>query len=307
MGIKTSKFVLYGKIEADYGVDPTCAVADVLTASNVNLDKIFNPQALKVGSKSEYYKSLPGHQLAALSFDIPLTRAITNGVAGEITKLLQACCWGLASGEDNQFDVLNEPESDSSMYFEYYHDGVKEIISGARGSASFKLEAGLFPMVSFTFTGLYNSVSAVALPAITTYKHGTLFPVKANTLKIGGTNYHSFILNFSDGNVVSILRDANATEGVYMLDVSDCDARGDINVLVESANAATLEALVENSTSSTILFEYDAAGVGDAKNPVISITAIFEDVTREEVEGFLYYTMPFVITAIDIDIETAAA
>lgn len=308
MSLRVPKFVLMGKIETTYGDDPTLAVADdVITTDGIpTLTKEFNAQNIRRGDKSFFYKNLPGIQLATLAFDVPLTIATANGVAGEVTKLLTACCWGVKTAETNQFDALGEPETLSSMYIEFYNDGVKEILSGARGVASFRFESGTIPIIHFEFTGIYNSDSAVAVPTVVSFKHGTLYVVKAGSMKIATVNYHSSLLEFTDGNIISPIKDASATEGIYQVQVSDCEPRGTINALVDTAaNAGTLEGLVENATASDILYEAVPAGAGDAKNPVITLSVIFESFTRESDENILRYSMPFVITAIDLDIEKA--
>lgn len=309
MSLRFGKYVLLGKLEpiASYGEDPTPVVADdVINARNIVLTPEYNPQNVPRGDKGFWYKNYPGAQLKTLSFDIPLTIATANGVAGEITKLLDACAYKEKTAKVNQFDTIDEYNAtNSSMYFYFYNDGILEKLSGARGSATFRLEAGLEAMVHFEFTGLYVSGAADGVPDVTTYLSGPIYVVKGSTLTLG-SDYYSSIVEFADGNVITPIRSASATEGIYRIGISGTDPRGTINPLVESTNAATLEALVENGTPATIVYEAIPAGEGDAKNPVISIGVIIENYTREDEGGFLRYAMSFLITSLDINIEKAA-
>jgi len=307
MGLRLARYVLLGKLEpiASYGEDPTPVVADdVIQARNITLTPEYNPQNIPRGDRGFWYKTLPGAQLKTLSFDVPLTKALVNATAGEITKLLDACAYKEKTAEVNEFDTIEEYNAtNSSMYFYFYNDGILEKLSGARGTATFRLEAGLEAMVHFEFTGLYVSGSAVSCPEVTAYKSGTMYVVKGSTLTLGA-NYHSSFVEFTDGNTLTAIRDASGVEGIYRIEVASANARGTLDTLVETANAATLEALVENGTPATITYEAIPAGVGaDDKNPVITIGVIIESYTRVEEGGYLRYLMSFVITSLDIDLE----
>jgi len=309
MGLRLARYVLLGKLEpiASYGVDPTPTVTDdVINARNITLTPEYNPQNIARGDKGFWYKNLPGAQLKTLSFDVPLTKAVTNGVAGEITKLLNACAYKEKTSETNQFDTIEEYNAtNSSMYFYFYNDGILEKLSGARGTATFRLEAGVEAMVHFEFTGLYVSGSADTVPTVTAYKSGAIYVVKGSTFTLGA-NYHSSFVEFTDGNILTPIRDASATEGIYRIAVASANARGTIDALVESDTAATLEALVENGTPASIVYENVPGAAEDAKNHVITIGVVIESYTRVDEGGYLRYSMPFIITSLDIDLEEAA-
>jgi len=311
MTLRLSKYVLYAKLEpiASYGTAVTPTIADTVNARNVVLTPEYNPQNIPRGDRGFWYKTLPGAQLRTLSFDVPLTCAKTNGVAGEITRLLIACGWFEASGETNRFDKICEYNAtNSSLNFLFYNDGIRHTMYGARGSASFTISAGMEPIVHFVFTGLYVSGDAVEQPAITPdkYMSGTIFVVKGSSIEIGGVYYHFSNLEFTDGNVIVPIRDASATEGIGEIGISDTNPRGTINPLVESSNAATLETLVENGSDVVLTYEAFPTAGGDDKNPVLGMTIKFESYTREDESGFLRYTMPFIITALSLDLEKAA-
>lgn len=295
--IRIARYLLLGEIEANYGEDPTPTVADALNAWDIALAKLYNPQSHKTGNVSVYYDSLPGQQLATLSFKVFLSIASVAATESYLSKLLKGCAWSHTVPTTNKFDTICEYATDSSMTFYYYHDGILEKLIGARGTAKFHIEAGLKPWVEFAFTGLYGSVSAVAVPSSPTYLETTASVVKGDELKIATVDYHSITLELSDNNVVSTIRDANSTEGIYSIEIVDANPEGTIDAMVETTNAATLEALIENGTDSAILFDSTVANLKVGCNGIFTA----RDIT--DVEGILRYQMPFVVTgSVDIDL-----
>ena len=297
MAIRVNRYVLLGKKEVTYGSDPSPTKDNVINARNIVLDKDFGAQNIKVGDKSEFYSNLPGIQTAKLSFDVFLTAEKTAGTESELGELLDACGYGI-SGTDN-YNSINDPQSSSSMYFYYYEDGLLHKVAGARGTATFQIEAGIVPFVHFEFTGLYVSGSAEAIISIDAYRNGTIFVAQANTLTLNSVGYHSYSLEFTDGNKLAILKDATANYGVYRIEFADAEPKGKVDAIVETANIGTLEALVENGTAFDLVFEKDTG-----LNPAIVLNVIAEDYARENDNGILRFSIPFIIKSITINLVT---
>jgi hypothetical protein len=89
------------------------------------------------------------------------------GVAPEIAPLLKAC--GFAETVVGATSVTYKPSSSqsvhksSSMYF--YDDGLRLIMTGARGKVSFDFQVGKPAMAAFEFIGHFVSITDQALPA----------------------------------------------------------------------------------------------------------------------------------------------
>lgn len=302
MAIRLARYYLLGKLETTYGSDASPTNDDVILAQNLSFKKEFNPINVKVGSSAEYYKALTGNMFATLSFDVPLRVGYYDMIQkqGDISKLLQACGYDVDASSDNEFVAFMKPESQSSMTFYYLHDGLREKITGARGSAKFTIKAGEVPMVHFEFTGLYNGVDTATMASSVDYgaKNGDIFVAKGATMTVGGTDYHTELLEFADNNKLVVIPSVSATNGVYMIEFADAEPSGNVDVLVETSNASTLEGLVTSESSVTISFKK-----GTSENPTITITAFVNDREMQDADGLLRYKLGFAINGITINLE----
>lgn len=281
---------------ASYGDDavPTAADNPARAFDIGEISKEFNSQEIRAHDVATYVKAIAGLKYSTINFKLYLTRASANGVLHTLSVLLKSCHWKHSSATVNQFDTIGEPDAaNSSATIYLYTDGLLEKITGARGTAIFHIEAGKCPYVEFTMTGLYASVTAVALPAISAanYKEGEIFTAAANTLTIATVNYHSFILEFTDGNTVKPIPSCTDINGVDLVGIPESAPQGNIHYLGDTTTAATIEALIDNSTESAIAF-------ANASYPdlAISFNASFKSRPIADVEGYMAWDLPFVIT-----------
>jgi len=292
---------------ADYGTDPTPTAADnpVRAVEIGEIVKEYGSQDIRTHDVATYVKAIAGVKYATINFKVYLTRSSANGVLHTLSVLLKACFWSHSSETINQFDTIGDPDADNSSATIYlYTDGLLEILSGARGTATVHIEAGKVPYVEFTMTGLYASVTAVAVPTITAtnYKEGEIFTAAANTLTIAETPYHSYILEFTDGNVVNAIPSCTDTNGVALIGIPESAPQGNIHYLADTTTAATIEALIDNSTESAIAFANT-----DYANLAISFNASFKSRPIADVEGYMAWDLPFVITGtIAVDLSKPA-
>jgi len=281
---------------ASYGTDavPTAADNPVRMVEAGEIGKEYDPQEIRTHDVSTYVKVIAGVKYSTINFKVYLTRASANGVLHTLSVLLKACHWSHSSSTINQFDTIGDPDAaNSSATIYLYADGLLEKLAGARGTAKVHIEAGKVPYVEFTMTGLYSSVTAVALPTISAanYKEGEIFTVAANTLTIATVNYHSYIFEFTDGNAVKPIPSGTDANGVYFIGIPESAPQGNIHYLADTTTAATIEALIDNSTESAIAFANT-----DYANLAISFNASFKSRPIADVEGYMAWDLPFVIT-----------
>ena len=295
---RTSRKALLVKTEpiASYGTDavPTAADNPARAVEIGEVIKEYSSQEIRTHDVSTYVKAVAGVKYATINFKVFLTRASSNGVLHTLSVLLKSCFWKHSSSTINQFDTIGDPDAaNSSCSIYLYTDGLLEILTGARGTAKVHIEAGKVPYVEFTMTGLYTSVSAVAVPTITAtnYKEGEIFTAAANTLTIAETPYHSYILEFTDGNAVNAIPSCTDTNGVALIGIPESAPQGNIHYLTDTTTAATIEALIDNSTESAIAFANT-----DYANLAISFNASFKSRPIADVEGYMAWDLPFVIT-----------
>lgn len=281
---------------ASYGTDavPTAADNPARAIDIGEITKEYNSQEIRTHDVATYVKAIAGMKYATINFKLYLTRASSNGILHMLSILLKSCYWSHSSSTVNQFDTIGEPDAaNSSATIYLYNDGLLEKITGARGTAKFHIEGGKVPYVEFTMTGLYASVSATSLPTISAanYAEGEIFTAAANTLTIATVNYHSYILEFTDGNTVNPIPSCTDTNGVVLIGIPESAPQGNIHYLGDTTTAATIEALIDNSTESAIAFENT-----DYPNLAISFNASFKSRPIADVEGYMAWDLPFVIT-----------
>lgn len=297
------------KLEATYGTDPTPdSTNDPARAFEIgDINKEFDSQLIRAHDVATYTKAVSGVVFATLNFKIYLTRTSANGTEHMLSRLLKACFWKHSASTVNQFDVIGEPvgaAANSSVTIYAYHDGVVEKIVGARGTATFHIEAGKCPYVEFTMTGEYQSVSAAAMPSITVsnYKEGEIFTAAANTLTIGGSGYHSYMLEFTDGNTVNPIPSCVDTNGVALIGIPETNPNGKVHYLVDTTNAATIEALIDNSTSTAIAYSNS-----DYANLAVSFNANITGRPIADVEGYTAWDLQFaIIGSVSINVSKPA-
>ena len=171
----TKRDVLLAKVESTYNTDPTAtAAANSILVENLS----WGTAGLRMHSRPAVKPSigmLPdvhGDTLATLSFSCEVKgpgAAYSASVLPEIDPLLRGC--GFAATIDttpSSESATYDPASTSldSVWFEYYQDGTKIVISGAVGNVNFNYEAGKPVMANFTFTGhMANSGSRASRAA----------------------------------------------------------------------------------------------------------------------------------------------
>lgn len=158
------KYIL-AKIESTYGTDPVAVGGDAILTKNLQI----NPQQgnrvnrdldrSTLGNDSEIATS----RYTTISFDVELAGSGTAGTAPGFGSLLRAC--GLNETIVASTSVTYAPVSESfeSVTIDFRIDGELHKLTGARGTVSFSLTRDEIPMMSFEFTGLYNTPTAPAL------------------------------------------------------------------------------------------------------------------------------------------------
>ena len=231
--IKTRRRVLAAKVESVEGI------AEVLTAAEggiLALDVKWTPDikmlqrnaALPTLSK---LKQLPGLALAHVSFKAELmgrTAAFSALNLPYLDPYLRAC--GFAATLDvsaGAEKVTYKPASTGlpSLTIGVYSDGVRKLLTGARGAVKFTSEVGGQIFAEFDFVGAYNAVTDVAILAPT-------FPTFAPPLLTGASfTVGAFAavmksISFDMGNKLAPREDMNAASGYKSFMITDRDPSG---------------------------------------------------------------------------------
>lgn len=209
MPIKWRSKILLAKIETAYGTDPTPAAAtDAILAVDVKLSPM---EGSDVGRDLELpylgaQGTIPTEVHAKIGFKVELAPSGTAGTAPRWGVLLRGC--GVAQTISTGTSVTYNPVSDNheSLTFHLWIGGTRYAIIGARGDATFTVNAQGIPQIEFEFTGLFTmpaEVSRPASPSLSAFQTPQV-ATTANTptFTIGGTPFVMRSFKFAMGNAV---------------------------------------------------------------------------------------------------------
>lgn len=232
---------ILAKEESTYGTDssPTGS-ADAIQVSALEI----SPAESEVLSR-DLIRSYLGNspQLIAntrvtVTFTVEYSGSGTAGTAPQYGPLLKAC--GMSETVVASTSVTYAPVSTSfdsvTMYID--SDGIRHIVTGARGSFTISLNANQIPVYNFTMTGQYNAPTDTASPTLT-------FQNQADPEIFNDTNTTAFTLYSATGLALQSAEIDLGNEVVYRELVNS-----DKEVLITN-RAATANFVIETPTLAT--------------------------------------------------------
>lgn len=193
--------VLLAAVESTYGVKPTLGAAQGIMALDVSIDPMVgqnldrNVDFLWLTSQ----ETIPAEVHAKLKFKVELAASGTLGTAPFWGPLLRGCGFAqtIAAGASVTYNPISS--GFESVSFDFWIDGIRYQLTGARGNAVFRVEMGI-PYIEFEFWGLFNRPDAAAV--ITPTLTGARRPLAAQsvntptfTLNSVALGLRSFVLN----------------------------------------------------------------------------------------------------------------
>lgn len=188
----TRRRTILAKIETTYGTDasPTGS-ANAILIRNLNVQ----PVASTVVQRDNYrpflgnFEQLLADTHVQVEFEVEMAGAGAAGTAPAYGPLLRAC--GLSETISAGVSVVYAPISSAfeSVTLYFNNDGTQHKITGARGTVELEISARQIPIYKFSFQGLYNAPTAVALPTVayTSFQ----VPLVANSTNTTGFSFFS--------------------------------------------------------------------------------------------------------------------
>lgn len=262
--------VLFGA-ESTYSVDPVLTgAANAMLVTNLKVPETAFSNVARdlvrpfLGGSEQ----LPGNRNVPFGFDVELVGSGTAGTRPAWADVLLACAMAETVLAVTRVDYLPITAAQSSASCYWHDDGVKHLITGARGNGTFKLNAGERPLFTFEGIGLDGGMTAVANPSTTLTGFKTPQAVtEANTADVvfgctclatgaptltGGTTFPSLGLEFSLGNKV----EHNAILGGESVDIGDRDAFGTLKLSLTAAQEVANYLLVTGATLTSVGFQH---------------------------------------------------
>jgi len=291
------KKVLLLKKETSYGSSPSLSgSANAVLVRDLTVEPVVSDEVSR-----ELIRGYLGNQEVLLantrvnvSFDVEMAGSGAAGTAPKYSDALLAC--GLALTTVSSTSNSYAPVSDSfdSVTMHYNTDGVRHIITGARGTFSINCEVGQIPVISFQFTGIYNAPTDTALPT-TTYSN------QADPVIFKNGNTSSFQLFGYAGALQSWSFDMN-NEIVYR------ELVGSTKQVIITGRTPSGTAVVEAVALSGHNFFTDATGGSTGNNTwshsggagnIVTVSCPQSDLsapTYEDSDGIVMLNLPFMAT-----------
>ncbi len=165
-----TRAVLLAKVEATYNADAVpVAGTDAVLVENLSFsfDGARMAERMPVRASLGKVKSIFAGTLAQLTFDVELKGSGAAGTAPELGVLLKGCGFSETVVASTSVTYKHASSGHSSLTLYYFEDGLRYIITGARGAVTLGMQTGQTGKLSFTFTGHVSGPTDVVLPTAT--------------------------------------------------------------------------------------------------------------------------------------------
>lgn len=293
---------LFAKAETTYDTVATLVATDWIEGRNVS----FTPyQASQVDRNIDFQgkgrmarlNSVPN---VKLTFDVAIAPSGSKGVAPKWGSLLLGSGFAETVVATTSVTYNLVSGSEKSLTFAFANGQDKWLITGARGTVTFKLSANGIPLMSYEFTGHYNSPVAntggAALP--TPDKTGwTVEQMVDRRYSMGSINAGTAVpVAFKDFSV-------NVAQSIKAIEypgpqsevlIDDRAPTSELQMLAPARSVLDPDSLITNATVVSGSFIH---GVGAGKVATLNIRGRVTNYNTVELDGLLGYKLDFDLEA----------
>ena len=292
--LKTRQVIL-AKAESTYNTDPTPVVGtDAVLVENLAFSYDGARMAERAAVRASLGKLKPifAGTLGQLTFDVELKGSGTAGTAPELGPLLKGCGFSETIVATTSVTYKHASSGHSSLTFYYYIDGLRYIMTGARGSVSLSLQTGATGKLSFTFTGHVATPTDTAL-GVATYNATVPPPVIAGAFSLD--SYSAVIAKLECDWGIEIAKPDNlsATDGYGEIRITGRNVTGSVDP------AATLVAayawVTKWKSSASYALATGTIGATAGNRYAVSMPAVtYTELGEGDREGILTTDLKFV-------------
>ena len=294
MALLTRKRLILLETESTYGTDPIPDGADAVLVRDLNITPLQSDVVSRdlVRPYLGASEQLLANTRVECTFSVELAGSGTAGTAPRYGKALKAC--GLSETIVATTSVTYAPVSSSfsSATIYYNIDGVLHKVTGARGTFTINGTVGQIPTIDFTFTGVYNTPTDTALPAVTYANQATPVVFKnGNTTDFQLLSYAGCLqsVTFDVGNTLVYRELVGCTKEVLLTDRASTGT-----VVLEAVTMATknyFTAALTDSSLGNLLFQHGqtAGNIIDFASTRIDIG----DVSYSDQDGIHMLNIPY--------------
>lgn len=270
-GLRVSNEVILAETEVTYNTDPTpSASTNAILVRNVQLSS----EGLRMNDRAAVRAGLGqlqriyGGTLKRIRFECEVKGSGAAGTAPEIGPLIEAC--GFDETVVGSTSVTYNPENGTheSCTIYWYEGGRKlHILTGCRGTASLRVEAGGLVLMSFEFVGHYTQPTDQSQPTPT---YNSTAPRAAVGMAIainGVTAIVAKSLEWNLNNTIAQPPSISAADGYGEIILTARDITG--SIVVESELDATLD--IDALLAAGTKFATTSGALGSAGN-ILTVT-----------------------------------
>ena len=156
----TRKRLLLAKIEATYGTDPTpTGAANAILVRNLEITPLQSDivQRELIRPYLGNYEQLLAQTRVQVTFEVELAGSGAAGTAPAYDPVLQSCGLGVTISAGVSVTYVPESSNFDSVTLYFFQDGIRHVVTGARGSFTLNGSVGAIPTIAFEMTGIYNA------------------------------------------------------------------------------------------------------------------------------------------------------
>jgi hypothetical protein len=297
MALLTRKRLILAKAEATYGTDPTpTGSSNAILVRNLNIVPLQSDivQRELIRPYLGNYEQLLAQTRVQVTFEVELAGSGAAGTAPAYGPVLKAC--GLSETVVATTSVTYAPVSTSfsSVTIYFYQDGIRHIVTGARGTFTLNGQVGAIPTIAFTMTGIYNAPTDTALATPTYANQATPLIFKnGNTTSFSAFSYSGALqsIDLNIGNDIVYRELIGGTKEVLITDRKPAGTMSIEAVLLATKNYFTVST---GSTTGSVSFQH-----GTATGNIATLTmaqADLADASYAELNGIAMMNLPYVAT-----------
>ena len=297
MALLTRKRLILAKAEATYGTDSTpTGSANAILVRNLDIVPLQSDivQRELIRPYLGNYEQLLAQTRVQVTFEVELAGSGAAGTAPAYGPVLKAC--GLSETVVATTSVTYAPVSTSfsSVTIYFYQDGIRHIVTGARGTFTLNGQVGAIPTIAFTMTGIYNAPTDTALATPTYANQATPLIFKnGNTTSFSAFSYSGALqsIDLNVGNEIVYRELIGGTKEVLITDRKPAGTMSIEAVLLATKNYFTVST---GSTTGSVSFQH-----GTTAGNIATLTmaqADLADASYAELNGIAMMNLPYVAT-----------
>jgi len=297
MALLTRKRLILAKAEATYGTDPTpTGSANAILVRNLEITPLQSDivQRELIRPYLGNYEQLLAQTRVQVTFEVELAGSGAAGTAPAYGPVLKAC--GLSETVVATTSVTYAPVSTSfsSVTIYFYQDGIRHIVTGARGTFTLNGQVGAIPTIAFTMTGIYNAPTDTALATPTYANQATPLIFKnGNTTSFSAFSYSGALqsIDLNVGNEIVYRELIGGTKEVLITDRKPAGTMSIEAVLLATKNYFTVST---GSTTGSISFQH-----GTTAGNIATLTMAqsdLADASYADLNGIAMLNLPYVAT-----------